>query len=133
MATEDIIRALFDAFGDRDVDAALELVDPDVEFWPQGTAERAGRDGPYRGADGLREYFADVAAQWDELRVEPGELRVAGDGVVSFGTAIGRHGGQELRQPVIWVWKLRGGRVVSGRVVATAAQAFEAAGVPDPS
>ena len=133
MAAEDVIRELYAAFSARDVEAVLALSHPDIEFYPQGTVERAGREVPYRGADGLRQYFADVAAQWDELRVEPGQLRIAGDGVVAFGTAIGRSGGEDVRQPVIWVWKLRDGRVVSGRVVATAAQAYKAAGVPGPS
>ena len=121
---EVVIRALYDAFARRDIAAAARLVDPDVHFWPQGTAERTGRSAPYRGVDGLRAYFADVAEHWDELRVEPDELRIAGNGVVAFGTAYGRSGEQQVSQPVIWVWKLRDGRILSGRVVATAAQAM---------
>ena len=70
-ARETTVRALFDAFARRDVERALTLVDPGFEFWPQGTAERAGREEPYRGADGLRRYFADVAEVWDELWVDP--------------------------------------------------------------
>jgi ketosteroid isomerase-like protein len=129
MSSEDVVRALFDAFGRRDLDAALALAHPDVEFWPQGTAQRAQRTAPYRGYDGLRQYFADVAQHWDELRLEPGELRVAGDGVVAFGTAVGRPAGdeEEQRQPVIWLFKLREGRILHGRVVATAAEALAAA------
>jgi uncharacterized protein len=129
MSSEEVIRALFDAFARRDLDAALALTQPDLEFWPQGTAQRAERTAPYRGHDGLREYFADVAAHWDDLRVEPGELRVAGDGVVAFGTAVGRPAGAEedVSQPVIWLFKLRDGRVLHGRVVATAAEALAAA------
>jgi uncharacterized protein len=118
------VRALFDAFARRDVDRALALVDPAVEFWPQGTAERTRRTEPYRGPDGLRRYFADVAAVWDELWVDPSDLRVAGAGVVAFGTAHGRAGDEEMHRPVIWVFKLRGERLAYGRVVATAAEAL---------
>jgi ketosteroid isomerase-like protein len=118
-----VVRALFDAFARRDVDAALELFDPEGEFWPEGTAEHVHRTAPYRGHDGLRQYFADVAAVWDELRVEPTDFRTAGAGVVAFGTAHGLVGGERLEQPVIWVFKLREGRVVFGRVVGTAAEA----------
>ena len=121
---EATIRALYDAFARRDVEAALSLTHPEVEFWPQGTAERAQRADPYCGHDGLRRYFADVAEHWESLRVEPGDFRVAGAGVVAFGTAVGRSEGRELRQPVIWVWKLRDGLVVYGRVVPTAAEAM---------
>jgi ketosteroid isomerase-like protein len=125
VAEEDkaVISALYDAFARRDLDAALELFDPAVEFWPQGTAELAERTEPYRGHDGIRAYFRDVTTLWDELRVDPTDFRAAGGGVVVFGTAHGRAGDRVLEQPVIWVWKIRAGRVLFGRVVATAADA----------
>jgi len=118
-----LIAALYDAFARRDLAAALEIFDPEVEFWPQGTAELAQRSTPYRGHDGIREYYADVERLWDELRVEPDDFRAAGGGVVVFGTAVGRAGERIVRQPVIWVWKIRDGRVRFGRVVPTAAEA----------
>jgi ketosteroid isomerase-like protein len=121
----DIVRAIFGAFAARDQEAALALCHDDFEFWPQGTAERAGRTEPYRGPTGMREYLADVERVWDELVVEPGDLRVAGGGVVAFGLARGRpaNGADEVAIPVIWVFKIDGGRVRSIRVVATAADA----------
>lgn len=121
----DLVRALFDAFAARDGDAAIALVAENFEFWPQGTAERLARVEPYRGHAGLREYLADVARVWDELVVEPGHLRVAGGGVVAFGTARGRHAGEttEIEVPVIWVFKVADGEICSVRVVPTAAEA----------
>jgi uncharacterized protein len=124
---QDVVRDVYDAFARRDVDAVLALVDPAFEFWPQGTSELARRGGPYVGPDGLREYFADVEAVWEELRLEPGELRVAGNGVVAFGTVTGRAGGRPFHTGAIWVWKLRDGRVLSCRAVATAAEALAVA------
>jgi ketosteroid isomerase-like protein len=121
-----LVRALFAAFAARDVEAALRLVDPKADFWPQGTAEAAGQTEPYRGHDGLRQYFADVEEHWRELEIHPGELRVAGTGVVSFGTARGvRRDGTVMDVPVIWTFKLRQGRVIRARVVTTAAEAHE--------
>lgn len=119
----DIARALFGAFAARDLEAALALCHPDFEFWPQGTAERIGRDEPYRGPDGMREYFTDVQRAWERLTVEPGDLRAAGAGVVAFGTARGRPAGSDvdIEVPVIWVFKLEDGQVRSIRVVPTAA------------
>lgn len=121
----DLVHALFAAFAARDPDAATALVSEDFAFWPQGTAERASRREPYRGRDGLREYLHDVGQVWDELAVEPGELRVAGGGVVAFGTARGRPAGErrQVTIPVIWVFKVDGSYVSSVRVVATAAEA----------
>jgi ketosteroid isomerase-like protein len=106
------------------VEAATALVDPELEFWPQGTAEGVGRDEPYRGIEGMRAYFDDVARAWRELEVHPGELRAVAGAVVAFGSAKGtRLDGTELELPVIWTFKTRNGRVLSGRVVATAAEA----------
>jgi ketosteroid isomerase-like protein len=117
----DVVQQLFDAFARRDLEAALALLAADVELWPQGTAQRAGRDAPYRGHDGIRQYFVDVASVWETLAVEPGELRVVAGGVVAFGNARGRGlDGSELDAPVIWVFKLQDGLVTSARVTDTA-------------
>lgn len=125
---ERLVRALFEAFARRDVAALEPLVHPKASFWPEGTATQARRTEPYRGLAGLREYFADVEQVWERLRVEPSELRLAGGGVVAFGTAIGRtRGGQDVEVPVIWVFQVREGRVGFARVVRTAAEALQVA------
>jgi ketosteroid isomerase-like protein len=121
------VRALFRAFAERDVQAALAVAHPGLEFWPQGTAENVGRQEPYRGHEGLREYFDDVARAWRDLVVEPGELRAVAGAVVAFGSAHGvRADGTQLDLPVIWTFKIRDGLVLCGRVVGTAAEAHEA-------
>lgn len=121
------MRAVYDAFGRRDIEAVLSLIDEDCEFWPQGTSQRAGRAAPYRGHAGMREYFADVERHWETLTLAPDDVRVAGNGVVVFGTVTGRAGGRDFRSGVIWVWKVRDGRALSCRAVATAAEAMAAA------
>jgi ketosteroid isomerase-like protein len=123
--SEHVIRALYRAFARRDVDAAMALCDPGLEFWAQGTGRRAARTAPYRGYEGLREYFADVDEAWDELVVEPEDFRFSEDGVIVFGTVRGRSGTETLEAPVIWVWKMRRGRVSFGRAVSTSAEAAQ--------
>lgn len=119
-----MVRALFRAFADRDIETAIALTDPNLEFWPQGTAEEIGRTEPYRGREGMRAYFADVARAWRHLEVHPGDMRAVAGAVVAFGTASGtRVDGTSIELPVIWTFKVRDGRVLSGRVVATGAQA----------
>ena len=120
---------LFDAFAARDADAALAVLHPDVELWAQPTAERVQRPAPYRGHDGFREYLADVDRAWESFRVEPGDFRVAGGGVIAFGHAEGRARGADaaVRLPVIWVFRLRDGLVAFCRVARTAAEATEMA------
>jgi len=120
-----IVSALFQAFSDRDVEAAIALSHPAGELWVEGTAGQVERTEPYRGHAGVREYFADLDRAWDEITVYPGDLRVAAGGVVAFGTVRVRPIGasETVELPVIWVFKLREGLVVSARVVSTAAEA----------
>ncbi|MCW3041005.1 MAG: hypothetical protein JWM31_2910 [Solirubrobacterales bacterium] len=116
-----VVTELFAAFGRRDVDAALALVTADAELWPQGTASELDREEPYRGHSGIRQYFADIATVWESLVVTPGELRVAGNGVVAFGTANGRTLAGDVLDgvPVIWVFRLENGLVRTARITPT--------------
>jgi ketosteroid isomerase-like protein len=124
---EQTVRSLFAAFNARDDEATLAFVHPELEFWPQPTAERLGRSEPYRGREGFREYLADVDRAWEQFVVEPDDFRVAGTGVIAFGHAEAQPRGTTVTQrlPVIWVFRLRDGLVVSCRVARTAAEATE--------
>jgi ketosteroid isomerase-like protein len=124
---EQVVRAVFAAFAARDVEAAVALADPELSFHPQGTSQRVGNPSPYVGHEGLRRYFADVETVWRELEVFPDDLRVAGAGVIAFGTARGTtHEGERMEQPVIWVFKLRGGRICSVQAVGSPGEAQRA-------
>ena len=114
-----LVREMFAAFTRRDVDAVLPYLAPDVELHVPSTTGLAGRSGPYRGHDGIRAYFADVEAVWDELTVEPEDYRAAAASVVIFGRVRGRRGEQRVDTRVLWTWKLRDGKVVSGSVFDT--------------
>lgn len=132
-AAQDTVLELFRAFAARDPDAATAVLHPDLEFWAQPTGELAGRREPYRGHEGFRRYLADVDRVWEEFAVAPSDFRAAGPGVICFGHATGRPRGsaEELRVPVIWVFRLRQGRIVFCRVARTAAEATELASRPD--
>lgn len=112
----DIVRAIYAAFARRDVEAALEHVDPDITFTPEGTARILGRTEPYRGHQGLREYFADVDELWDELTLHATDIRSTGGGVVVFGHVEGTIDGEPLRSDAIWTWQIRKGKAISARV-----------------
>jgi ketosteroid isomerase-like protein len=129
-ANVDLARKAFDAFAARNVDAALAVMDEDVEFLPV-TANLTTGGVPYRGHDGVRSYLEDVARVWDELRVYPTEYRDLGDTVVTLGRIHGRGGGMIIDRPTGWVWRCRNGKIVSGRVYASQEEALRAAGLGD--
>src|SRR4051795_9735047 len=112
----DVVRAIYDAFGRRDLAAALEYLAPDCELHAGGTAEAAGHSSPYRGHDGVRQYFADVAAVWDELVLHAEDFRVLPGSVVVIGHASARRGERRIERSIVWTWKLEGGLAVSARV-----------------
>ena len=111
-----VVRAIYDAFTRRDVEAALAFIAPDIEWLPAGTAELTGRTEPYRGHEGVREYFAEVEEAWEDLRLFADDIRVAGPGVVVFGHVEGRAGGRAFSTRVLWTWRVEGGLAVSMRV-----------------
>jgi len=113
------VNRVMDAFNRRDVDEALAFVAGDCELRPVGTGAITGRD-CYRGHDGIREYFEDVARVWpDGLEVEPVDYRAVAGSVVVFGKVRGIVGGDPLRDEVVWVWRLRDGLIASGQVFST--------------
>jgi ketosteroid isomerase-like protein len=112
----DVVRAIYAAFAARDIEGALDFVSPDCEIHLEGTAGAAGRRGPYRGHDGLRQYFRDVERVWRELTVEAGDFRVVPGSVVVMGHVEGHDGETRIRRRVLWTWRLRDARAVMIRV-----------------
>jgi ketosteroid isomerase-like protein len=110
------VRAIYDAFARRDVAAALPHIAPDCELYLRGTAEAAGRSEPYVGHDGVREYFADVEAIWDELLLFADDFRVLPGVVIVLGHVLARRAGVDARRFVMWTWRLSGGKATSVRV-----------------
>jgi ketosteroid isomerase-like protein len=121
-----VVKAVFAAFAERDLERVLELIDPEVEFTTV-TADYAGRTEPYSGHEGMREYFRDVALVWDDLRLTPREFREVGDSILVTGRVNARSPARIVDGSTGWVWRVRNGRVVYGRVYASAGDAERAA------
>jgi ketosteroid isomerase-like protein len=109
------VQAIYTAFARRDVEAALPHVADDCEMHVPGTAALTGRTGPYRGPEGVREYFADAARVWTELTLHAEDIRASSGGVVVFGHAEGRVGDELVRRRVLWLWQVRDGKAVHVR------------------
>jgi ketosteroid isomerase-like protein len=123
------VRRLFDAFEAGDIDAALELADPDCELFVP-TAERANRGGSYRGHAGIRRYFQDVSRVWEELRIVPQSFRAVGDHVLVTGRVYARgEEGLVVDSPAQWVWRMKGGKAVWGCVYEDREEALKTLGI----
>jgi ketosteroid isomerase-like protein len=89
-ATHDLVeltRQGFAAANRGDMDAAISIYAPDAVYLTQ-------RFGRFDGRAAVRGYLADWYGSFDELLVEPDEVRDLGNGVVFCAQAVtGRHAG----------------------------------------
>lgn len=121
-----MIEGLYDAFNRRDPDAIEEICDEGMEFYPVVTAEAIGRDAPYVGPAGLRDYMDDAAKVWEELLVTPSQIEQRGERLLVRGRVYARSRDLGIRDmPVAWIWQVRDDLVVRGEVFPDLEHAFE--------
>jgi ketosteroid isomerase-like protein len=112
-----LVERLYECFNRRDEACIVDLCDEGMEFFPVVTAEAVGRDAPYSGRSGLRDYLTDVAQVWEELQITPNQVERRGDSLLVRGRVYARSRDLGIRDvPVAWIWEVRGGRFVRGEV-----------------
>jgi uncharacterized protein len=121
----DVVKEVYAAFAARDVERVVAALDPDVVFIAV-TGGVVGRTEPYRGHEGMREYFSDVAQVWDELVLSPRDFEEVGDAILVTGRVSARSPARTISGSTGWVWRIRDGLVVYVRVYASAAEAAQA-------
>ena len=108
---EPSVRALADAINRRDVDAAVAVCDPEIEF----LSVLAVSGKAYRGHDGIRQYFEDIASAWKEWRVEVHRVMPRADGRVVIEMTMhmtGKESGAPLSERTAHIWTLRGSKLL---------------------
>jgi len=111
-----IVKAIYEAFGRRDLETAAGFLSDDCELHFEGTARLVGRTEPYRGRTGLREYLGDVERVWDELVLHTEDIRVIPGSVIVIGHITGRRQGLDVKRSAVWTWRVRDGRATSVKV-----------------
>ena len=126
----EVCKRVFEALGvRRDTEAGLRYIDPEAELH---SAIIGGAEGnTYRGHDGVRKWMAESDAAFEELRPLEPEYRDLGDRVLMLGHfhARGRESGLEIDSPIVWIYTLRGGKLVRAEGFLSWAEALEAAGL----
>jgi ketosteroid isomerase-like protein len=125
----ELVRRLYAAMRERDVDGVLPLLDPEAEWISD---PRVG-DGPVRGREDVLRFFVDRAEMFGELELEVERLSERGDKVVAFLRIAGRGqasgAGFEIR--IGHVWTIREGIVVRGEGFGDRDAALAAAGIEE--
>ena len=121
---EDLVGRLFHAFNQRDEKTIFALCSEEMEFVAV-TGGEAGRQTPYSGPDGLRQYLADVERIWEELLITPARVERSDDRLLVLGRVYVRNREFGIRDmPVAWIWRLRDGLFVRGEVFTDPEQAI---------
>jgi ketosteroid isomerase-like protein len=126
----EIVRRCIEAFQRGDYEAAMETIDPGIEYdlthFPDGKV--------YLGHEGVREAFRIWLGTWENYKQELDELIDLGcDEVLALVRESGRGKGSgiELERPTAGVWTLRDGKAVHIRFYPGKAEALEAAGLSE--
>jgi ketosteroid isomerase-like protein len=126
------VRAFADAITERDLEAALEVCHPEIEFSSTMAQLEAV---PYRGFAGIRRYFRDVDATWAEWRVEVEELLPTQDGsvVIIMTTHMrGQGSGLQFPQRLANVWEFKDEKLWRATLYWDPAEAVKATGALPP-
>jgi ketosteroid isomerase-like protein len=113
-ANEQAARLFAEAITRGDIDAALAVCHPEIEFRSiLGIGGRA-----YLGHDGIRAYFEDVESAWDEWSVDVERTAEAEDGrvvIVMTMRARGKGSGVAVADRTAHIWTIRDGQLAANR------------------
>jgi ketosteroid isomerase-like protein len=114
------------AFLRHDIEPLLKTSHPEIEWYPF-SAQVEG-DVAYHGHEGLRQWWANLNATFEEFEASLDEVRDEGDVVVALGRLRARfRSGITLDTEVGWVFRFRDGLAVWGRAYQSHADALAAA------
>jgi ketosteroid isomerase-like protein len=125
----EIVRRFDQAASRGDVEAFLLDMHPDIEFFPR----RASMQGCYYGHQGIRQFFAENAENYEFFAVENEEFRDLGDRLLAFGTARvrGKGSGVEVETRTALVLTFREGKIIRFEDFGARSRALEAVGLSE--
>jgi ketosteroid isomerase-like protein len=117
------------AINDRDLDAVLQLADPEIEV----VARRSAFEGPFSGHAGLERMVRDLWELADDFEIVLEEVFEVEGRVAALGRQHGtaRASGAPFDGEFAGVVALKRGRVVAARLYTSREEARDAVGRPD--
>ena len=126
-----LVERAFDALSRRDMEAFLEVTDPDVVTdWSRALGPERGT---FKGREEVTRFLRSWWEAFDESEIVVDELIDAGDHVVSafHGRQRGRGSGAVVEgRGSVLVWTFRDGKVVSATLYQHRDEALAAVGLP---
>ena len=103
----ELAKAVYAALNRRDLEAALALMHPHIEF--RSLLASDGRT--YRGHDAVREWWSSVSQSLGGLRYEAQEIEAFRDRGITRLRIVGRVEGVDIPQTFWQAWRVRDGLV----------------------
>ena len=125
----ELVHRVADALNRREIDAALAIADPEIEYSPRLVELEGG--GPYRGHDGIRRWWESWLRTPPDFSAEIEEVRDFGGATISR-TRFRAHGigsGAAIEQTLWQYAEWRQQKCVRWRTFLTEVEALEAAGL----
>jgi ketosteroid isomerase-like protein len=128
----EVVQEVMAAWNSHDVERWLRCWDPTCEWVPRLRGQVEGAQ-TYRGREGLRRFWEEDDAVWDEFQVELHDVRQIGDEVVAAGTgrARGKESGVDTTRPFAFRFRVQGGRIVRGESYLDVTEALKAVGLSE--
>jgi ketosteroid isomerase-like protein len=124
---EAAVRGFADAISNGNVEAAIAVADPEIEFL--SVLAVGGR--PYVGHGGIRQYFADVSSAWSRWTVEVHRVAPSADGRVAIAMTmhvVGKESGAGFAVSTGHVWTTRNGKLLRNQPYRDADEALRTIG-----
>jgi ketosteroid isomerase-like protein len=132
-ANVEAFKRVVEAANRRDVEAALEELDPEVEWHPVIQVLLRGEATVYRGHQGVRDVLREADEAWAETHYEFSEIRDLGDRIVAIGRfrARGKESAAEVESPLGYVVQFKNGKAIRMWSYLDPNEALEAAGLEE--
>ena len=123
----EVVRQIYDAWNDGDVSRLPDLFDEQTRLRLNAMM------GPYFGHQGVRQFVADLRADWLQLAISVQETLDGGDKVLAIvrEDGVGRSSRVPISSIETHVWAVRDGRAFRADAYPNRAKALEAAGISE--
>jgi ketosteroid isomerase-like protein len=124
----DSVKGRWDDFGKGDLDGAVSTTDESAEIVLPETLPWGGT---YKGPDGFKEMIQKFLSNFESVDPKPTAFLEADDGETVIVTVEGvgkTKSGNELSGRSVWLYKVRGGTIMSAEFFGDTAEARDALG-----
>jgi ketosteroid isomerase-like protein len=123
----ELVRSAFEAYAREGPDAAVEMLDPEVEVYSPPALANAGT---YHGVEGYLEWTHGWFDAWQQFEIVPQAIEPVGESCVIAicrQRGIGKASGIAVEQTMTYMWEIRSGKVTRFHLYLSADEAREAA------